>query len=386
MDTERTRRDHPKAVDRLVRAIEGDIAKEVYDGAVVILAQRGKVLLHEAIGFAERESGRRMRHEDVFYLMSVTKALTGVSVLACVDRGQILLTTPVAEVIPEFGVRGKHRVTIAHLLTHTGGMSSGVAPVPPGQLGNLAAVVAAVCEQPLEARPGARVSYSPLTAHAILAEVVRRLDGGRRPYRQILAEDFLQPMDMRDTALGLRPDLASRRVPVVVRDRTKGIIDAAALESLNLLIQEETEMPGGGALATASDIFRWAEMLRRGGELDGVRILSRSMIELATTNHTGTLPNEIFDYAREMYGWPDFPAYLGLGFSLRGEGVFPTYFGLLASPRTFGSIGIGSTVFWVDPERQLTFVCLTSGLLEEGPSWNRFQRLSDLAIAAVDHG
>jgi CubicO group peptidase (beta-lactamase class C family) len=94
--------------------------------------------------------------------------------------------------------------------------------------------------------------------------------------------------------------------------------------------------------------------------------------------------NDLFDYAREMYGWGDFPAYLGLSLFLRGEGTFPHWFGLTASPRTFGGVGAGSTVFWVDPARELTFVCLTAGLLEEGRSAERFGRLSDLAISALD--
>jgi CubicO group peptidase (beta-lactamase class C family) len=114
-----------KALDRLVQAIEHDVARELYDGAVVLLAHRGTVALHEAIGFAERASGRRARKDDVFCLFSVTKALTAVTVLARIDRGEITLTTPVGEIIPEFAVRGKQRVTILHLLSHTGGMSSG---------------------------------------------------------------------------------------------------------------------------------------------------------------------------------------------------------------------------------------------------------------------
>jgi len=151
----------------------------------------------------------------------VTKTFTAAAVLARVDCGEIMLTTPVAEIIPEFAVRGKQRVTIGNLLTHTGGMSAGFPPVAPENSGDLAAVVAAVSELPLEARPGTRVRYSPITAYAILGEVARRLDRGRRSYRQILGEDFFKPLGMRDTSIGLRPDLAGRRVPVVVRDQTK---------------------------------------------------------------------------------------------------------------------------------------------------------------------
>ena len=82
-------------------------------------------------------------------------------------------------------------------------------------------------------------------------------------------------------------------------------------------------------------------------------------------------------------GWDEFPAFLGLTFFLRGTGIFPHWFGNLNSPGTFGAVGAGSTVFWVDPERDLTFVCLTAGLLEETHNVDRFQRLSDLVSSAV---
>jgi CubicO group peptidase (beta-lactamase class C family) len=72
-----------------------------------------------------------------------------------------------------------------------------------------------------------------------------------------------------------------------------------------------------------------------------------------------------------------------LGFFLRGEGIFPMPFGLTASPRTFGGLGAGSTMFWVDPQRDIVFVCLTAGLLEESQNFERLQRLSDLVLSAV---
>ena len=77
------------------------------------------------------------------------------------------------------------------------------------------------------------------------------------------------------------------------------------------------------------------------------------------------------------------PASVGLGFMLRGEGIFVEPFGTLSTPRTHGNFGAGSSQFWIDPERDLTFVCLTSGVMEESANLQRFQRLSDLAQAAV---
>lgn len=370
-------------LDHFSAVVQRDIEQQRYDGAVVIVARSGRVALHQALGFAERQTARPARTDDIFCLFSVTKALTGAAVLACIDRGELALTTRVVEVIPEFAAKGKQRVTVAHLLTHTGGMSSGFPPVPPELLGDLETVVSAVCQQGLEARPGEEVSYSPMTAHAVLGEIVRRVDGGSRSFGQILAQDVFAPLNMDDTALGLRADLAERRVPVVVRDRTPGLFPPEALESFNELITEDAEIPGGGAVSTAADIFRFAEMLRRGGELDEARILSPAVIRLATTNHTGTQPNNLWNYAIEERGWDAFPAFLGLSFFLRGTGIYPTYFGTMASPGTFGGVGAGTTLFWVDPERELSFVCLTAGGLEEANSLERFQRLSDLVLAAV---
>ena len=68
---------------------------------------------------------------------------------------------------------------------------------------------------------------------------------------------------------------------------------------------------------------------------------------------------------------------------LRGEGIYHHFFGTLASPRTFGNFGAGSSLFWVDPEKRLTFVCLTAGVMEEASNILRFQRLSDMAHAAA---
>ena len=374
---------NPDRLAHLTSAIDADVTAERYDGAVVLVARGGQVALHEAIGWADRAARRRAALDDVFSIFSVTKTLTTAAVLQRVDRGALSLTTPVADVLPEFGSRGKARITVAQLLTHMAGIATSIPPLPPELLGNLEAYVGAACLQTLEAAPGASVHYSAVTAHALLAEVVRRLDGNRRRFAAILDEDVLRPLGMRDTALGLRPDLAKRKVPVVVRDRSPGIFEPELLEAFNHLVTADAEIPAGSAVSTVADLFRWSEALRRGGELDGHRVLSAAIVRLAVTNHTGDLPNGFYAFACEQRGWDPFPANIGLSFWVRGTGIFPTYFGVTSSPRTFGGLGAGSAMFWVDPERDLTFVLLTSGLLEETRNLDRCQRLSDLVQAAV---
>jgi CubicO group peptidase (beta-lactamase class C family) len=149
------------------------------------------------------------------------------------------------------------------------------------------------------------------------------------------------------------------------------------------LLTDSFEMPGASAIGTAADLFRWGEALRRGGELDGARILSPAMLEFALRNHTGTQTNRIFDSMCEARGWDPYPANLGYGFFLRGTETYTMPFGLTASSGTFGGLGAGSTMFWVDPQRELVFVCLTSGTLEDSRNFERMQKLSDLVLASV---
>ncbi|HXQ23256.1 MAG TPA: serine hydrolase domain-containing protein [Candidatus Acidoferrales bacterium] len=368
---------------RLSQTIEQDVAAERYDGCELVVGRGGTVVYHQHFGWADRAAGRRVEKNQPFITMSIGKQFVVALVLNRIERGALALTTPVAEVIPEFGARGKARITIAQMLTHTAGMPAMLPPIPPELVGNLEAVVAATCAALPECLPGQRVNYSAIVAHAVLAEVVRRLDGRTRSFRQIVDEDLFKPLGMQHSSLGVRRDLASRLAPVVARDRRRGLFEPEMLEMFGGTINEESEIPAGGYVSTAADVFRFAEMLRRGGALDGVRILSPPMLELIQTNHTGDRPNSLWDYTYDMRGWEPFPAYLGLGFFLRGEGIHPTPFGTLASPRTFGGLGAGSNVFWIDPVRDLSYAFLSSGLMEDSYSVERHQRLSDLVFAAL---
>jgi CubicO group peptidase (beta-lactamase class C family) len=370
-------------LNRLATAIQRDVDANVFDGAAVVVARHGVIGLHTAIGFAHRATKRPCRTDDVFNILSVTKAFTDVIILSLIERGELALTTRVADIIPEFKGKAKDTVTVFHLITHTAGSPQVMIPVKAELMGNLDAVIKEICPLDLIAVPGSVVSYSPLWGHALLGEIIRRLDSRRRALRDIYQEELFGPLEMKDTALGRRKDLSSRIVPIVAHDPSYGNMTAKEVEDHNLFITEQAEIPWMGCVSTAYNLFRFAEMLRRGGELDGVRILSPASVRQATTVQTGKLVNQYYAAVMKESGVEPPPANIGLDFQIRGEGVTVNSMGNLTSPRTFGKFGLGGTGFWVDPERDLTFVFLRSGLMEHMNDSANYQRYSDMAVAAA---
>jgi len=372
-------------LDHLRRVIAEDIAAGRYFGAVLAIARAGQLGLHEAIGHADAAASRALRLDSVFSIFSVTKAITNVLVLRAIELGRFALTTRISDLVPEFSGGLRNQITVHHLLTHTSGLPIVFAIKPDMYIDRLDEVVAAVCAhiQPAEP-PGERVAYSPLANHALLGEALRRTDPKRRSYRAIVHDDLLAPLGMGDSSVGLRRDLRARHVVPDFRGNFPITHPGHSNLGPNGAFEEEdAEMPWVGLASTVPDLFRFAEMLRRGGELDGSRILSPAMLELATRNWTGEKPNELYKALFEQRGWPPAPAYLGLGFALRGTAMCHHLYGTLTSPGTFGNYGAGSALYWVDPTRQLTFVCLSAGVMNSLDNIERFQRLSDIAVAAA---
>ena len=127
----------PERLERVLRAIDADVAAGRYDGVALCVARRGRVALRAHRGFADRTSGRRLASDAVFATMSVGKQFTNVLVLNRIERGDLRLMMPVAELIPEFGSRGKERMRLVHLLTHTSGIASRVPMLPPEEVASI---------------------------------------------------------------------------------------------------------------------------------------------------------------------------------------------------------------------------------------------------------
>ena len=372
-------------LDQLRSVIEADIARGDYYGVVLKIGHAGEVVFDEAIGAQDAAGEKPLRRDNVFSLFSVTKAFTNVLIMRAIEEGRFQLTTKVRDVLPEFTGRPREEATFWHLLTHTAGMPGVWTPQPGMYLDRLQELFdASIANVHGATPPGERCDYSPLVNHVLMGTALVRTDPMGRNYQTLLAEDLFAPLGMHDTSMGLRADLDARHV----RPDMRGTVPIKHL-SRNLpgdhaLFEDpDVEAPHVGCASTTGDLWRFAEMLRREGELDGVRLLSPRMIRLARKVHTGDKPNELYRSVALRAGWVVPPANQGLGFQARGTGVFQHLYGQLASPETFGNYGAGSTMFWVDPEADVSFSFLSAGVMTQAANIERCGKLSDMALSAI---
>lgn len=368
-------------VARFFSVVEKKIAEGWLYGGAFLLARKGKIVVARGVGQSEPKKNRAAKPDDIFCLFSTSKPITATMLLMKVDQGEVRLFDKVADYISEFATAGKKEITISQVLTHTAGFPTLPFDWPMPKWADWDATIARICAQPLEHEPGTAVHYHALTGSWILAEIARRVDGGKRSFAQMCAEDLYGPLGMKDSHMGVRPAMQARRVPLQALDTGGAPFPIEFLEAFNTL--QEAAIPGAGSYSTISDLARFYQMWLNGGELDGVRILSPALVDLATTIHTGDMEDRLMEPLRVVRQWPKMPANRGLGFWLRGTGIFPSYFGSLASPRTFGHAGASSIMAWADPARELVFVGLTSGLIEETKSIARWHLFSDLAQSCV---
>jgi CubicO group peptidase (beta-lactamase class C family) len=373
-------------LSELQDTIRADIRAGLYHGAVIKVARGGKVALEAAIGAADAEQTRPLAIDSVFNIFSVTKAFTNLLVLRAVEQGRFELTTPISKLIPEFSGRGREKILMWHLLSHQAGFPIIFEVVPGWFIDNFAEISKTVIAEvaPVDA-PCAKVAYSPLANHVLMAEALLRTDPAKRRYRDIVQQDILDPLGMRDTSVGLRADLRPRKVVPDFRGNYPIGHKSRNVPGPNGAFEDENgEMPWVGINATTPDLFRFADAFRRVGKPDTAGLISPAMLNLATTNMTGEMVNELYAARGREEGIDPAPAYLGLGFSLRGTALCPHMFGTLASPRSFGNYGAGTSLFWVDPERDITFACLTAGVMGHNANMRRFQKLGDMVLSAAE--
>jgi CubicO group peptidase (beta-lactamase class C family) len=265
-------------------------------GASVAVTWRGETVVDLWAGDSDAETGRPWEKDSLVFVASTTKIPLILCTLMVIDRGLLDLDTPVAHYWPEFAQGGKGHVTIRDALTHQAGVPNWAPPPPPEFLHDWPALVARLAAEPHWFEGKRRVVYHGLTYGPLLGELIRRVDG-RGPRRFYIEEvqtrcgaDFhmglVEQADLgRVAKIKQPPSSPPRATPPPPDDllvRMTGPPFAGPPPDFQSWDFLSAEYPAGIGLANGRSIARVCAILAGGGEFDGVRYLSRAMVEEAS--------------------------------------------------------------------------------------------------------
>ncbi len=377
-----------RAVERIWLAARSWYAAGMQPAIQVCVRHQGRVVLNRAIGHArgngpDLPSNRDEAIEPVpvtvdtpFCTYSTAKGVAVTVLHRLIERGDLALEARVADYMPEFTSDGKDRITVRHVLTHSAGIPINTGPRPDLKRSEdseyTRAMLAAI--KPVYS-PGRLHFYHALTWGPLVRELVLAATG--RTIREIAATEILDPLGFRWTTFGVAPE----DVPAVGLSYATGkpappAIEAAFRKVVGGTMQQIVPMsnspqfltgivPSSNLVSNAQELSRFAEILRRGGELDGVRVLRPETLAAATRQ------------ARRLR--PDFatggaPLRWGTGYMLGSERFGP--FGRHA-PAAFGHTGLTEIAMWADPERDLAAAVVSSGKPGGHPEAKRYPTLLD---------
>ena len=371
----------PDRTQRLMDVLRREVASGRLPGAVAMVARRGQIALLEAVGQQDPATGTPMQTDSIFRIYSMTKPITAVAAMMLWEEGKFELHDHVSKFIPEFGdskvflggtflkpMLGPQTSAMEmwHLFTHTAGLTYGFMyshPVDelyrragmewgfPREL-DLAGVCSLLAQQPLLFQPGTEWNYS--TSIDVLGRVVEVISGQR--LGDFLHDRIFVPLGMKDTAFYCPEEKEDRLSALYLahpktRLATRG--DAADRGTKKL---PAADGGGGGLVSTMPDYVRFAEMLRRGGEFNGVRLLSPRTVQYMASNH---LPGnaDLTGFGRPLFAETDYDGVgFGLGMSVTLDPVATKTTGSVGD---FGWGGAASTWFMVDPVEDLTLTFMT---------------------------
>jgi len=338
------------------RAIDAAVAGGSEVGVQVAAYLNGVLVVDAWGGLADPATGRKVDGETLFNVYSVTKAVAAVALHIQADRGLIDYNMPVAGYWPEYAAKGKERTTVRDVLTHRACVPQMPADVTPERMCDWDWMTRAIAALEPLAPPGTRTLYLSMTFGWIVGELVRRTDPRRRSLGRFIREEIAQPLGISDLWVGI-PDSVEPRIARQVNDMRP--IPPEYLPPLFLASMPEqvaltpvvferpdvrrAEVAGVGGIFTARSEARFWAMLAGRGELGGVRILSRALVE--TLNRPRAHSEEL---DQVMFNIP-LPISLG-GFWLGGP---QTPVCSARSPRALCHPGQGGSIGWADPDTGL---------------------------------
>ena len=381
------------AVERIWAAARHWYSAGLQPAIQLCLRYDGQVILNRAIGHAWGNGpADPVGTEQIpvgtatpFCVYSAAKAISTTVVHMLVERGAFSLDDRVCDYLPGYTSHGKDRTTIRHVMTHSAGVPFATGPRPDlrrmndsdyarEQLGML---------KPIH-RPGLVHIYHGLTWGPLIREIVSAATG--RNIREILATEILDPLGFRWTNYGVTEADVPLVAPSYVTGKPLPAPIAAALKmalggSMTQIIPfSNTELfltsvvPSSSTVSTAEELSRFAELLCRGGELDGVRVLRSETLTAATTQCRRLRPDVATGLA---------PIRWGTGYMLGSERFGP--FGRHA-PAAFGHTGLTNVAIWADPERRLAVGLVSSGKPGGHPEARRYTELLDRITAEIPRG
>ena len=394
------------STDRLAKVtefVEREIADGNLVGTVTLIARHGEVVHFEAAGRYGLEDDRPMKTDALFRIFSMTKPITTVAAMILYEEGAFHLGDPVAKYLPELEamqllvdgelVPPQRQMTIEHLMTHTAGLTNGWHPEDPverayrdaalRQSQDLNAFIEKLATLPLRFEPGTRYHYSVATD--VLGALVERLSG--QTLEQFFQTRIFNPLEMHDTFFNVPDDKTPRMAGGHLWNGEQQEMNPMPAGLLPPLSGVTLFSGGGGLISTAHDYWRFCEMLRRGGSLDGARILGPKTVQAMTM---ARLTPEVRDNGATEY--PASHLYPGQSFGL-GAGVItdPAQVGVISSKGEYSWGGIANTKFWIDPEEDLIVVFMTQVLGTPHSDRHRFdlkvatyQALTDLGSSGGD--
>ncbi|MEM7585875.1 MAG: serine hydrolase domain-containing protein [Acidobacteriota bacterium] len=317
---------------------------------------------------ATRDAPRRPMTPDTLMIwLSSTKPITAVAIGQLWERGLLDLDDPVARHVPEFAARGKERITLRHVLTHTGGIRMLSAGWPEASWEE---ILDTICQARPEPRwpLGEKAGYHLSSSWFLLGEVLRRVDG--RHFRDYVRQEIFEPLGMVDSWVGMPRDrFLAYDGRLGTMYGTEGSIPRA--RRWNNEPQVVGCSPGGNGYGPIRELGRFYEMLLARGQWQGARILTPQTLEALTTPHRVGLYDHTFKHKLD---W-------GLGFIVNsnhyGAELPPYGYGRHASRRTFGHSGFQSSTGFADPEHDLAVALVTNGNPGEPRHTERFRDLTE---------
>jgi CubicO group peptidase (beta-lactamase class C family) len=346
-------------------------AQEV-PGVVAMAATEKGVLYEGAFGKRDLAKGPDMTLDTVFWIASMTKAVTAVAAMQLVEQGKLQLDQPMGTLLPElaspqvlegFDDKGAPRLraarrpmTLRHLLTHTAGFAYDVWNAPTGQYIKSAGIPRigtcknATLRRPLVFDPGERWEYG--ISIDWVGKAVEAVSG--QNLNAYMREHIFTPLGMTDTGFIITPGQRSRLVSLHLRK------EDGSLEPVQFEMPQDPEffMGGGGLYSTARDYLAFEQMLLHGGRFNGAQVLRSETVALMSENHIGNLKAGILKTAmpaasNDVDFFPGIEQKWGLSFLINTQ---PGPAGRSAGSLSWA--GAANTYFWIDPTKRVAGVIL----------------------------